>query len=258
MTASGVLVMQTASVLRESIISGRLAPGAPLREAALSEQLGVSRNTLREAFRELVSQGLIEHRVYRGVIVKVLTQDEIHEMYTIRRTIELRAIEESAFATPDELDLLTDVTRQASAAAARGAWQEAGTQSLYFHCGIVALLGSRRLNDLFRTVCAQLRLAFSLATDEEDFQKPWVERDRELCELIRSGRRVEAGRAAEGYLRDSERAVLEVARVIDMEARHKLATRSSGSKSLDLDLAALGRKRRAVRSNGSLPVQEND
>ena len=49
------------NALRRRIIDGEFAPGTRLSEISLAEQLGVSRNTLREAFRVLAEQGLIEH-----------------------------------------------------------------------------------------------------------------------------------------------------------------------------------------------------
>ncbi|MDR2999486.1 MAG: winged helix-turn-helix domain-containing protein, partial [Microbacterium sp.] len=50
-----------ADALRQRIIDGEFAPGSRLSESALAERLDVSRNTLREAFRVLAEQGLIEH-----------------------------------------------------------------------------------------------------------------------------------------------------------------------------------------------------
>ena len=89
---------------------------------------------------------------------------------------------------------------------------KAGTASLRFHQALVALLGSARLDDFFRVTIAQLRLAFAVMTDEAEFQAPWVEYDRKICDLIRSGRRQEAKAALRLYLDDSERQVLDAVR----------------------------------------------
>ena len=58
-----------ADALRRRIIAGEFAPGTRLSETSLAELLGVSRNTLREAFRVLSQQGLVEHVPHRGVSV---------------------------------------------------------------------------------------------------------------------------------------------------------------------------------------------
>jgi DNA-binding GntR family transcriptional regulator len=57
---------QVASALRELIVTGGLPSGAHLREAALAQQLGVSRNTVREAVQILVSDGLVRREMHRG------------------------------------------------------------------------------------------------------------------------------------------------------------------------------------------------
>ena len=50
---------QVADHLREEILSNRLAPGEELGEVALARSLGISRGPLREALRELASEGLV-------------------------------------------------------------------------------------------------------------------------------------------------------------------------------------------------------
>jgi DNA-binding GntR family transcriptional regulator len=206
---SEILATQAARDLSERIIAGEMRAGTPLREVALSEELGVSRNTLREAFRELLSQGLIEHQMYRGATVKVLNPGEVREVYTIRRTLEVKGIEESAFATPEKLREMALCVADGEAAVDLNRWDEAFTHSLRFHRTIVSMINSPRLDNFFQIICAQLRLAFSPTVNDESFQRPWIARDHELCRLISTGRRIEAIRAALSYLDDSERTVMD-------------------------------------------------
>src|SRR5680860_1517223 len=58
-----------ASVLRERIAAGQLSPGTKLSEEALGEALGVSRNTLREAFSALAAEHVVTRIPNRGVYV---------------------------------------------------------------------------------------------------------------------------------------------------------------------------------------------
>lgn len=207
-----ILARSAAQSLRGMILRGELAPGAALRETAMAERLGVSRNTLREALRDLVAEGLVEHRPHHGASVKALSAAEIHEIYAIRLTLELRGITCSALADAGAMEGLVARVDALQHAALAGNWQECGTLSLEFHRAIVGFIGSSRLDDLFATVAAQARLAFSLAPDAERFQSPWVARDVELCRLLCAGDREGASRAMELYLIESERAVREAAR----------------------------------------------
>ena len=57
---------QVASLMRQRILRGEFKPGTSLREVVIAAAIGVSRNTLREALRILVQEGLVRHSVHRG------------------------------------------------------------------------------------------------------------------------------------------------------------------------------------------------
>ena len=77
-----------AEQVREKIVHGEFAPGQRLSEAALSDSLEISRNTLREAFRMLTKEGLLKHEPNRGVSVAVPSIAAIIDIYRVRRLIE--------------------------------------------------------------------------------------------------------------------------------------------------------------------------
>lgn len=74
--------------LRDAIISGRLAPGARLIERELIDMLGVSRTVVREALRQIESEGLITGDAKKGMIVRELTLAEAKHLYAIRALLE--------------------------------------------------------------------------------------------------------------------------------------------------------------------------
>ena len=81
-----------ADALRQQIIDGAFAPGSRLSESALAEHFGVARNTLREAFRALSEQGLLEHVPHRGVSVASPSIADVIDIYRARRVIECTAL----------------------------------------------------------------------------------------------------------------------------------------------------------------------
>ncbi|WP_246776980.1 GntR family transcriptional regulator [Microvirga sp. VF16] len=216
-------------MLRDKILRGELAPGTPLREVSWAEALNVSRNTLREALRDLVAEGLIEHRAHHGATVRALNAAEIREIYAIRLTLELRGVTCSAYALSEAMTELVERVEAVQRAALDQDWQQCGTASLEFHRQIVNFIGSPRLNDVFATVAAQARLAFSLAPDARRFQEPWVARDVEICGMLCDGDRVGASRALELYLQESERVVLEAARAQNLPRPSKNLPPAPGS-----------------------------
>src|SRR6266566_4908415 len=66
-----------ADILRERIVEGELPPGTPLRDVALSAELGVSRNTLREALLALHEEGLVVQQLHKGTTVRTLSAADV-------------------------------------------------------------------------------------------------------------------------------------------------------------------------------------
>jgi DNA-binding GntR family transcriptional regulator len=204
--------VRAANALRSQILAGELPSGTPLREGTLAAALGVSRNTLREALRQLLSEGLIEQALYRGATVRRMTHADVRDIFTVRRTLQFRAIEMSPYASDERLQALEQWVAKAEAAAAESDWLMVGTASIRFHLAIVSLIGSPLLDRFFETIMAQLSLALEEQRAEKSFQLQWVPRNREICSLLFEGRREEALRALESFITDSEKIVLDIVR----------------------------------------------
>lgn len=74
--------------LRTLIIEGVLAPGAKLNERELSEQLGVSRTPLREAFRMLAGDGLLVQLPNRGAQVVAMSREDVQHAFEVMGALE--------------------------------------------------------------------------------------------------------------------------------------------------------------------------
>jgi DNA-binding GntR family transcriptional regulator len=84
--------------IRDAIISGRFGPGQQLTEGALSQTLGTSRGTVREAMRVLANLGLVSLNAHRGASVTTLTPTGAREIYTLRAVLESFAARTAAEA----------------------------------------------------------------------------------------------------------------------------------------------------------------
>ena len=82
--------------LKDGILTGRYAPGQRLIEADLTRELGCSRGPLREAFRRLTAEGLVESVPNRGAIVRRLSHQQTHELFQIRAALEALAAQLAA------------------------------------------------------------------------------------------------------------------------------------------------------------------
>jgi len=86
--AAAPLRRQVLHELRQSIISGRLSPGERLVERELISMMGVSRTVIREALRQLESEGLVDIIPNKGPVVRNLTWEEAQDLYAIRAVLE--------------------------------------------------------------------------------------------------------------------------------------------------------------------------
>ncbi len=85
---SMTLVEQVAKALKDDILTGRLKGGAQLLEDRLKVEFGISRTPLREAFRILEKEGLIEILPRKGAYVKRISRQDIEENFPVRAKLE--------------------------------------------------------------------------------------------------------------------------------------------------------------------------
>ena len=83
---------QVYQILKDDICEGRFAPGQWLQENELAERLCVSRSPIREALRQLASDGLVVEIPNKGVFVKEFTARDIEEIFDLRVLLEDYAI----------------------------------------------------------------------------------------------------------------------------------------------------------------------
>jgi DNA-binding GntR family transcriptional regulator len=87
-------------ILRDEILLGDLKPGAPLAEAQLSSQLGVSKTPVREALIRLQRDGLVDITPYRGARVGRLSEKDVRDVCQVRLWIETQIARDLALTPP--------------------------------------------------------------------------------------------------------------------------------------------------------------
>ncbi|MBF9003529.1 GntR family transcriptional regulator [Vibrio sp. CAIM 722] len=199
-----------ANTLRNMMISGEITGGQTLGEIELAETLGASRNTVREALRQLLCEGLVDYQRNKGVTVRRMTRADVKDIYRVRRTLELQAINSGRHIKREIIHSMQDSLEMMQSAAENNNWNQVATYSLRFHQSIVNAIGSPRFDLFFSTIIAQLRLLFANAPDEEFFQKPWVEKDQSLLNFLISNQRELAAEHLNQYLDQSEQMLLSV------------------------------------------------
>ncbi len=197
---------RVAEALRDLVAEGALVPGTRLPEDATSVSLGVSRNTLREAFRLLVREGLLHHELHRGVFVRSLTTADVADVYRFRRVLEFAAVDGPH--DPVALQRVHAAVEEGRAAGRAGDWDGVGTANSHFHAALVALAGSPRMDESMRHLLAELRLAFVVVADPRPFHEPYLEDNARIADHLEAGERGRAGRLLAAYLDRAEAQLL--------------------------------------------------
>ncbi|HEX6048866.1 MAG TPA: GntR family transcriptional regulator [Gemmatimonadaceae bacterium] len=129
----------TLDAIRDGILHGTYAEGEPLRQDALAAELGVSRIPIREALRQLETEGLVTFSPHRGAVVSILSLAEIEEVFDIRANLEpdllRRAIPRLTTYQLDQADEILDRYAAALASADVSQWGELNWQ---FHSSLYA------------------------------------------------------------------------------------------------------------------------
>jgi len=170
----GTTAEEVASVLREMIMDGSLTPGEQLREEGLSEQFDVSRRTIKDALGVLARERIVRHYRHKGARVVLFSEDDIRDLYRVRRTLEGSAARRAKELTDADLQDLADAFGALTAATRSGSSGEIVRCDLAFHQAVVGLNGSPRVNEFFAGIAVEMRYALSIleATYQESSRRP--------------------------------------------------------------------------------------
>src|SRR6266436_2179233 len=187
--------------LRQAILSRRLKPGERLIEGRLADELGVSRNPVREAIRVLESEGLVEVTARRGASVLSMTDEEARE------TIEVRALLEGQNARlaarrreQDILKRIAAVLKQGNEAVAAKRYDLLSDLNQQFHQELAAAGRNRVLADLLKRLRERTAMLFA-PTDPVRQARSWDEHAGILRAIIAGDERSAATLAAEHVMR---------------------------------------------------------
>lgn len=179
---------QVADGLSDAIMRGELAPGAPIKESAIAASLGISRNTVREAVRVLESGGLVRHTMHHGATVVDPSQDDLAELYRARMALELAAA--SVPRTPEELAPVRAALHELMATYESHDPAAIAEKDLAFHAAIVAMLGSKRIDEFYAQLARELRfflVVLSLEDREFEVQEGVIEEHTSIMAALEAG-----------------------------------------------------------------------
>jgi len=182
--------------IRGAIVDLRLEPGAPLREAAIATQLGVSKTPVREALGRLEQEGLVEATSFKGAVVTDYSERDLQEIYELRELLEGVAVRAAATEADDAtLAALHEVIERSRAA--RDAEDLVLLAELLgrFDQIIFEQVENARIRNLIETLRAHLTRIGKLTEEIPGRVEASVEEHAAIVEAIARGDADEAERA---------------------------------------------------------------
>lgn len=172
--------------LRQDILNGTLSGGTRLAQSDIAKQLGVSTTPVREALRDLASEGLVTIDPHRGGFVLEMSRSDVTEVYEIRQQLEPLALRMAMPLLDDSvIERLDELNQEMSATSSLATWVELNRD---FHMTMYSAADRPRLVTMIASLqdasvmAVSARLAHTSGVREEANH----EHD-ELVELIRRG-----------------------------------------------------------------------
>jgi phosphonate utilization transcriptional regulator len=195
--------------IERMILDGELASGAKLTEAALADQLGVSRGPIREAFRMLEEAGLVRTEKNRGVFVRDVPIEEVLEIFEVRALLDQyvgRKLAQSLVTAQ-----LRELRRQVDAMDAAAKASDANAfhvLNLQFHDRLLELAGNAKLTATYRKLTNELSLyrRQNLSTES---MAVYAREHRQIVKAIASGDADAAGQAMADHVMNSRERTLQ-------------------------------------------------
>jgi DNA-binding GntR family transcriptional regulator len=149
---------EVVSRVRDMIVDGRLEPGARLHEGPICEELGVSRTPLREAFKVLAAEGLIEILPNRGAVVRAFTPKDVWDTLVVLGHLEALAADLTCKeARGEEIAAVRQLHDRMMAEYARRNRMEYFKLNQAIHSAIVTLSKNDTLRSLHDNLQARLK-----------------------------------------------------------------------------------------------------
>lgn len=192
--------------IRHAIVTGEIAPGAPLKELALAERIGVSRTPVREALSRLGTEGLVELERYRKARVASFSVEDGAEIFRLRAILEGHGAARAATRIPEagiaELEAIED---EMEAAFDRVGWHQHlvafDELNNRFHARIAAAADSPRLERILASSLELPASIFNHYSESRDARTRRTHRQhREIIDALRARDAGWADMAMRGHL----------------------------------------------------------
>ncbi|QTX03399.1 GntR family transcriptional regulator [Agromyces archimandritae] len=172
--------------LRSRVLSGELAPGAPLAEVEVAEAYDVARPTAKAAIENLVRERLLDRSAHKTARVVRLTPEDVRDIYRTREIVESEVLRRLAAA--GEAPAAALAANSEIAALADGSPSEIVDPDMRFHRSLIDAVGSERVSRLYDSLASEVVFCMSQVQGASLLPTAVIAGEHEeLLRLIRAG-----------------------------------------------------------------------
>ncbi len=197
--ARTVLREQVKELLAGRIIRGEIAPGEPLVETRIAQELGTSQAPVREALRDLALLGLVETEPFRSARVRQISEKEVLDIYPVLAALDELATRMACVRLAGDVSGLEPEVEAMRSAAAEDDRPKLITHNLAFHRYILDASENTSLAKCWASLGVEALLTLTIY---RDLMSPAdvAESHVPIVDLLRARRSAAAGREARKHV----------------------------------------------------------
>lgn len=200
------LTDEIADIIRDRVLKGEYKIGEKIKENQIATELRVSRTPIREAFKILESEGLIDYKPNRGCFAKGFTRRDIEDIYAVRKALEVLSVEWAVDRiTSEQIGRLQDQCDLMEFYTIRGEGRKVLAVNADFHEIIYNATGSRFMSQVLRSYKEYIEQTRKAIFYEEKYLKEILMEHRSILEAIKSGDVDRAKRSMAAHLDSSKK-----------------------------------------------------
>lgn len=210
------LTDEIADIIRDRILKGEYKIGEKIKENQIATELRVSRTPIREAFKQLENEGLIDYIPNRGCFAKGFTKQDIEDIFAVRKALEVLSVEWAVSRiTPEEVRELQDQSDLMEFYTTRKDGRKVVEINTDFHDIIYNATGSRFMAQVLRSYKDYIEQTRKVLFYEQEYLQEIFEEHKAILDSVKERDVVKAREAMARHLDGSKRRAQVVYRIKD-------------------------------------------
>jgi DNA-binding GntR family transcriptional regulator len=206
-------VQEIVKALEEQIVLGWLMPRQRLLEEKLSAHFDCKKHVIREAIFELERMGLVEHIANKGATVRLLSPQEITQIYSVREALEMLAAQQILLpGSPEFVEELTRIQTEHTEAVEAKDYRAAFHANMAFHESLFSACGNPYLAEMIRSSAHKVHGARFYTSASEPHLRNARDEHWAMIRAIESGNRESLVTLCKSHIGPSLHAYLDAVR----------------------------------------------